>query len=43
MEGLKKLCVAVSFRSEKHSGKKEPEMLGEILYKFSGFNSRKIC
>lgn len=43
MEGLKKLCVAVSFRSENHSRKKEPEMLGEILYKFIGFNIRKIA
>lgn len=35
--------MTVSFRSEKHSGKKEPEMLGEILYKFIGFNIRKIA
>ncbi|KEL69567.1 H repeat-associated yhhI domain protein, partial [Escherichia coli 5-366-08_S3_C2] len=33
-KGLKKLCVAVSFRSIIAEQKKEPEIDGQILYQF---------
>ncbi|ERD17421.1 H repeat-associated yhhI domain protein, partial [Escherichia coli B106] len=33
-KGLKKLCVAVSFRSRTAEQKKEPKNDGQILYQF---------
>lgn len=35
--------MTVSFRSEKRSGKKEPEMLGEILYMSADLTAEKFA
>lgn len=43
MEGLKKLCVAVFFRSEKHSGKKEPEMLVRFYISSADLTAEKFA
>ncbi|ECD7377881.1 ISAs1 family transposase [Salmonella enterica subsp. enterica serovar Poona] len=42
-KGLKKLCVAVSFRSEKDSGKKEPEMLVRYYISSADLTAEKFA
>ncbi|HGB3605131.1 TPA: ISAs1 family transposase, partial [Salmonella enterica subsp. enterica serovar Monschaui] len=42
-KSLKKLCVAVSFRSEKDSGKKEPEMLVRYYISSADLTAEKFA